>query len=66
MNPAAVLPNGGCQPGCLVSGRVCLVGVGRDLVRARVPFGILLSGHIDWRSWRIASVPHSRVGLQLL
>ena len=28
MNPAAVLPNGGCQPFCLVSGRrVCLFDV---------------------------------------
>jgi hypothetical protein len=26
MNPAAAFPNGGCQPCCLVSGRVCLVG----------------------------------------
>ncbi len=41
MNPAAVRPNSGCHPCCLVSGRVCLVGACL-LARAGVPLGILL------------------------
>ena len=41
-NPAAVVPNGGCQPCCLVSGRVCLVAACL-LARARAPFCVLLS-----------------------
>ncbi len=65
MNPAAVLPNDGCQPCCLVSGRVCLVEACL-LARAGVPFGIMLASHIDWRSWNIVLVPHSWAGSQLL
>ncbi len=65
MKPAAVLSNGGCQPFCLVSGRVCLVGALQSLckpckacllARAGVPFGILLASHVDWRSWHIVLV----------
>ena len=66
MNPAAVyewrLP-------VLLFGvwtRVCLVGACRESARAGVPRGTLLLGCIDWRSWRIAFVPYSRVGSQLL
>jgi predicted MFS family arabinose efflux permease len=35
-------------------------------ILAAKPFGILLSAHIDWRSWRIVLVPHSWAGSQLL